>query len=275
MLPATKAVPKEMLPIVDKPLIQYAVEEAAASGIDQIVLVTGPDRAAVREHFGGGSSLERTARKRRDESLLERALGPERLAHFDFVEQSEPIGIANAVKQAQPLLEDEPFVLMFPDDVILGATPCTAQLLDAHEACGGGTVIAVRRITRAEAPQYGVVGPATSGNPARLIDIIEKPAGDDLPSDLGVVGRYVLSPSIFAHIDRVQPGVGGELQFTDALAGQIAAGDPVYAYRFEGQRYDFGRPAGAVAATVAIALEREELRSELLAQLDTLIPTER
>ena len=275
MLPATKAVPKEMLPIVDKPLIQYAVEEAAASGIDQIVLVTGPDRAAVRQHFGGGSNLARIARLRGDENLLAQAEAPEQLADFQFVEQPEPVGIADAVKRAQPLLEDEPFVLMFPDDLVLAPTPCAAQLLRAREACGAASIVAVRRVAPHEISQYGIVDPDGADSPARLRAIVEKPASNEAPSDLGVVGRYVLDPSIFRHIDGLEPGVGGELQLTDALAGQIAAGDPVYAYRFEGQRYDTGRPAGAVAATVAMALEREELRSELLAQLDTLIPTER
>ena len=274
MLPATKAIPKEMLPVVDKPLIQYAVEEATLSGIEQVVFVTAPDRAAVREHFGGGSRLERVAKERGDQDLLEKALAPEQLARFDFVEQQRPLGIADAVKQAQPLLDDEPFVLMFPDDLIVASPPCTAQLTGAYEACGG-SVVAVWRVRPEAAPLYGIVDPISPENPARLRGIVEKPVAEDAPSDLGVVGRYVLSPSIFEHIDQLKPGVGGELQFTDALASQIESGEPVYAYRFEGRRYDTGRPVGAVAASVAVALGRDDLRAEVLTQLDTLIPAER
>ncbi len=274
MLPATKAVPKEMLPLIDRPIIQYAAEEAAAAGIEHIVIVTAPDRAAVREHFGGGSRLERIARERGDDALAERACVPERLARFTFVEQREPLGTAHAVQQAQPHLDGEPFALLFPDDVILGAEPCTAQLLRARESCGGGSVIAVCPVTPAAIPRYGIIDPAGPGNPARLRGIVEKPAADDAPSDLGVVGRYVLAPSIFERIERIEPGAGGEIQFTDALAGQIAEGEPIHAFRFEGSRYDMGGAAGAVAATVAAALEREELRGELLAQLDALRPRE-
>lgn len=274
MLPATKSVAKEMLPIVDRPIIQYAVEEAAAAGIEEIVMVLAPDRGAIREHFGGGSRTEAIARARGNAALIERVVAPERLARFTFVEQREPLGTGHAVQQARPYLEGEPFALLFPDDIILGAAPCTAQLAAAYERCGAATAVAVLQVAAAQIPQYGIVDPEDPGNPARLRGILEKPGADEAPSDLGVVGRYVLGPSIFDQLEQLEPGAGGELQLTDAIAGQIAAGEEVYACRFEGRRYDAGRPAGAIAAAVAAAFDREEIRPDLLAHLTTLMPRE-
>ena len=274
MLPATKSVAKEMLPIVDRPVIQYAVEEAAAAGIEEIVMVLAPDRGAIREHFGGGSRTEAIARARGHAALIERVIAPEHLARFTFVEQREPLGTGHAVQQAQPYLEGEPFALLFPDDIILGAAPCTAQLAAAYEGCGAAAVIAVQQVAAAQIPQYGIVDPEDPGNPTRLRGVVEKPAADEAPSDLGVVGRYVLGPSIFDQLEKLEPGAGGEIQLTDAIAGQIASGEAVYACRFEGRRYDAGRPAGAIAAAVAAAFDREEIRTDLLAHLTTLMPRE-
>ncbi len=274
MLPATKSIPKEMLPVVDRPIIQYAVEEAVAAGIEHVVIVLSPDRAAIREHFGGGSRIEAVARERGDNSLAARVLAPERLATFTFVEQREPLGTGHAVQQAQPYLEGEPFALLFPDDIILGPASCTAQLAKVYEGCGAASVLAVQQVSREQIPQYGIVDPTSPGNPARLRGIVEKPRASEAPSDLGVVGRYVLGPSIFEQIEKLEPGAGGELQLTDALGGQIAAGEPVFACRFEGRRYDAGRPSGAIAAAVAAAIDREEIRADLLAHLTALMPTE-
>lgn len=274
MLPATKSVPKEMLAIVDRPIIQYAVEEAVAAGIEHIVIVLAPDRVAIREHFGGGSRIEAVARERGDTALAERALAPERLAEFTFVEQREPLGTGHAVRQARPYLEGEPFALLFPDDIILGGAPCTTQLIGVHDSREADAVIAVEQVAGEQIPQYGIVDPAGSGNPARLRGIVEKPSASEAPSHFGVVGRYVLGPSIFEQIEKLEAGAGGELQLTDALAGQIAAGEAVYACRFEGNRYDAGRPAGAIAAAVAAALDREEIRTDLLAHLTALMRTE-
>ena len=273
MLPATKSVPKEMLPVVDRP-IQYAVEEAAAAGIEEIVMVLAPDRVAIREHFGGGSRIEAIARERGDTALAERVVAPERLARFTFVEQREPLGTGHAVQQARPFLADEPFALLFPDDIILGATPCTEQLVAAYEDRWAATVVAVQQVTQEQIPQYGIVDPAGPGNPARLRGIVEKPAASEAPSDLAVVGRYVLGPSIFDQLETLEPDAGGELQLTDAIAGQIAAGEPVCACRFEGRRYDAGRPAGAIIAAIAAAFDREEIRADLVAYLSALVRTE-
>ena len=273
MLPASKAVPKEMFPIVDKPLIQYAVEEAVASGIEHIVFVIAEGREAVVEHFALDSRVERVAHERGNTALAEQVSAPARLARFDFVRQDEPRGIADAVRQARPLVDGEPFALMFPDDLILGERPCLAQLIEAYEACGG-SVIAVREVPREQIHQYGIVDPAGASNPIPLRGVIEKPSPEAAPSNLGIVGRYVVSPTIFEHIDSLQPGAGGELQFTDALASQIAAGEPVCACAYEGRRYDAGRPAGGVAAAVAAALDRPDVREALLEQLRPLLAEE-
>ena len=276
LLPATKAVPKEMLPLVDRPVIQYAAEEAVAAGVTEIIIVTAPDRRAVREHFGGGTRLERHARRAGDDDLLRRVTAIEDAAAFRFVEQDEPLGTADAVLRAEERVGGEPFALLFPDDVILGAESCTAQLARAREARGGGSAVAVRRVPRAELSRYGVVDPepGETGAVARLRGVVEKPAPEEAPSDLGVVGRYVLEPSIFGRLRALEAGAGGELQFTDALARQIAAGEAVFACRFEGRRHDTGQPAGLVAAAVDAALSRADTREATLAAIRPLAPPE-
>ena len=276
LLPATKAVPKEMLPLVDRPVIQYAAEEAIAAGVTEIIIVTAPDRRAVREHFGGGTRLERHARRTGDDDLLRRVTAIEEAAAFRFVEQDEPLGTADAVLRAEERVGGEPFALLFPDDVILGAESCTAQLARAREARGGGSAVAVRRVPRAELPRYGVVDPepGETGAVARLRGVVEKPAPEEAPSDLGVVGRYVLEPSIFGRLRALEAGAGGELQFTDALARQIAAGEAVFACRFKGRRHDTGMPAGLVAAAVDAALSRADTREATLAAIRPLTAPE-
>ncbi len=274
MLPASKSVPKEMLPVVDRPAIQYAVEEAVAAGIEHIVIVLAPDRVSIKEHFGGGSRIEAIARQRMNAKLTAQVLEPEQLANFTFVQQLEPLGTGHAIQQAREQLEEEPFALLFPDDIILGEHSCTAQLIEVYENCNAAAVIAVEPISQKEIPQYGIVDPIGPNNPTQLRGIVEKPSVDTAPSDLGVVGRYVLGPSIFRQFDKLKQGKGGELQFTDALSGQIEEGEAVFAYHFEGQRYDAGRPVGAIAASVAHALDREELREDLLTHLANLLPLE-
>lgn len=274
MLPASKAVPKEMFAIVDKPLIQYAVEEAVAAGIEEVVIVLAEGKEAIVEHFGLDSRVEAIARARGDAALLARAEAPARLARFHFVRQDEPKGIAHAVACARHLLEGEPFGLMFPDDLILGGTPCLKQLVDAYASCQG-SVIAVQEVREEEIPQYGIVDPAEAGNPMRLRGMVEKPSVSEAPSSLGIVGRYVLSPTIFEHIDRIPRGKNDELQITDALASQIRAGEPVCALQYEGRRFDTGRPLGLVVATVAAALARDDMAGPLRSELAALLTSER
>ncbi len=270
MLPATKAVPKEMLPVYDKPLIQYAVEEAVAAGIERIVFVIAEGKEAIREHFSPGGRVATWLRARNQHALAEIVERPAGLADFCWAWQDQPLGIAHAVRCAREYLEGEPFVLIFPDDLILGRQPCTKQLVEAWERVGG-SIIAVHEVPEAEIPQYGIVSPADEGNPCRLKAVVEKPRPEESPSNLGIVGRYVISETIFEHIDRLKPGVGGELQITDALASQIAAGEPVYAYRYEGERFDTGRPAGWLAACVAVAMARPDARALVEPRLRALL----
>jgi len=272
LLPATKAVPKEMLPVLEKPLIQYAVEEAVAAGITDIIFVVAEGKEAITEHFGNLTRVEAYAREKGDTGLLEQVQHPSRLARYEYVLQDRPLGIAHAVACAREFVEGQAFALIFPDDLILSDQPCIGQLIGAYELCGG-SVIAVEEVQEADIPSYGIVHPADDRNPARLKGLLEKPAVADAPSNLGIVGRYVLSASIFEHIDRLQPGKNGELQLTDALASQLAAGEPVCSYRYEGVRYDTGRPIGLLVASLAVALQREDLRRPLLERLVPMLET--
>ncbi|MEO6397329.1 MAG: UTP--glucose-1-phosphate uridylyltransferase [Tepidiformaceae bacterium] len=274
LLPATKAVPKEMLPVVDKPLIQYAVEEAVAAGLSEIVFVVADGKEAIAEHFGHGGRVEQILEREGRSELVAAVRAPATLARFHYRRQAEPLGIAHAIQSARDLLEGEPFALLFPDDVLISDTPVIGQLLRAFSA-GEGSIIAVQEVADSEVPQYGIVDPeAGQNNPARLRAIVEKPGLADAPSRLGVVGRYILGPTIFAHIDRIPPGKNGELQLTDALASQIAAGETVSALTYEGTRYDTGRPLGLIAANVGAALARGDMREQLADRLRNLLSSE-
>ncbi len=270
MLPATKAVPKEMLPVVDKPLIQYAVEEAVAAGIREVVFVVAEGKEAITEHFGHLSRVEAFVRDKGDRKLLAQVQEPSNLARFEYVLQERPLGIAHAVACARDFVEGEPFALIFPDDLIISERACTAQLVEAYGNCSG-SLIAVEHVEPEDIPSYGIVDPAGPGNPARLRGLVEKPEVEDAPSSLGVVGRYILGPSIFEHIDALTPGKNGELQLTDALAAQIAGGEPVCAFEYSGVRYDTGRPLGLLVAGLGVALGRPDLRTKLLDHLGHLL----
>lgn len=270
MLPATKAVPKELLPVVDRPLIQYAVEECVEAGIEHVIIVLGPGKEAIRDFFGEHTRADKYAREKGDEDLIAKVSGPARMAQFDFAMQEQPLGIAHAVACARQYVEGEPFALIFPDDIITGARSCVAQLVDAYAATRG-TVLAVQRVAAKDIPQYGIVDPVGDGNPVRLRGVVEKPSVADAPSDLGIVGRYVLSETILAHIDRTPPGKNGELQITDAIASQIAAGERVSGLAYEGVRHDTGRPLGYLVANVAVALSRADLGEALAERLRPLL----
>ncbi len=268
MLPATKAIPKEMLPGVDKPLIQYAVEEAAAAGIEHVIFVVAEGKEAIAEHFGDTTRTEAVLKELGDGDLLALAQRPSELARFEYVLQDAPRGIAHAVACARDYVEGEAFALIFPDDLIVGAEPCIGQMIEAYEA---GSMIAVQEVSPADIPQYGIVDPVSTENPAPLRGVVEKPRADEAPSRLGIIGRYILGPTIFEHIDATPPGKNGERQITDALARQIAAGELVTAFCYEGVRHDTGRPLGYLVANVALALEDETLGPALrrrLAELD-------
>ena len=273
MLPATKSVPKEMLPVVDKPLIQYAVEEAVSAGMTEVVFVIADGKEAITDHFSHGGRTQRMLERDNRADLLVGVRAPADLATFHYRRQPEPLGIAHAIACARDLLEGEPFVLIFPDDLLLARVPVVGQLVNVYGP-GDSSVIAVQQVADADVPRYGIVDPEGPGNPARLRGIVEKPSLAEAPSHLGVVGRYILGPTIFAHIDGIPPGKNGELQLTDALASQIAAGERVSAFTYEGKRYDTGRPLGLIAANIGAAMARAEMRKPLADHLRSVLESE-
>lgn len=261
MLPITAAIPKEMLPVVDRPLIQYAVEEAVASGIRRVVLVTSPGKEMIREYFTGNTAAARAFAAAGDHGALASATAASKLADFRFAVQEQPLGIAHAVACARQWLDEPAFALMFPDDLLLSREPAIGQLLRRHGETGGG-VLAVQEVPLEQVANYGVVDVDTDG---RVRAIVEKPAPARAPSTRAVVGRYVLTRDILRHIETLRPGLGGELQLTDAIQAQIAAAGLVHATLLEADRYDTGRAGGYVQAVVAAAQRRPDLDDALAA----------
>lgn len=254
-LPATKAMPKEMLPVVDKPLIQYAVEEAAAAGIEQMIFVTGRNKRAIEDHFDRAPELEQQLAGGNKQALLEALMSATpRGVSFVYVRQPEPLGLGHAVLCALPVVNDEPFAVILADDLIDAQPGVTAQLVQTYERYGA-SAIAVQDVPRAETGKYGIVAteslPDGQAGEERVRAIVEKPQPEDAPSTLAVVGRYVLRPEIFVELARTERGRGGEIQLTDAIARRVALGE-VIARRFEGVRYDCGSKAGFLAANVAM-----------------------
>lgn len=261
LLPATKAQPKETLPLIDKPIIQYAVEEAAASGLEQVIIVTSAGKRAVEDHFDRSLDLERALEKKGDLQRLEEMRSISDLADIAYVRQHEQRGIGDAVLTVRSWVRDEPFVLFFPDDVIVSEVPAARQLIDVYQA-HGGSVLAVEEVPPQEVKSYGIVGGEPLGEGVYQVrNVVEKPEPEEAPSNLGIVGRYVLTPEIFEVLTRTPPGVGGEIQITDGLA-LLLRDQPMFAYRFQGRRYDTGRPLGLLQASVELALQRPDMATE-------------
>ena len=266
-LPASKAVPKVLLPVVDKPLIQYAVEEARAAGIDEIIFVTGRGEAAIRDHFERDTALDAHLAARSDDAALAAAasavLEP---GAARFVRQEEPLGLGHAVLCAHDLVGDEPFAVLLPDELLLGEPPCLAELVAVHGTTKG-SVVALAEVTQAETGRYGIVEVAgEEGRTVTVSGMVEKPDPARAPSRLALIGRYVLQPGIFARLAAQAPGAGGEIQLTDAMAAMVREA-PFHGVRYTGRRFDCGSPAGYLQATIACALERPELRQDLLSFL--------
>lgn len=254
-LPATKASPKEMLPIVDKPLIQYAVEEAAAAGITEMIFVTGRGKRSIEDHFDKAYELEAELASHGKVKQLEeiQSLLPDHL-HYSYVRQSEALGLGHAVLCARPLVGEEPFAVVLADDLIDAETPVLSQMIDLYEQ-HASSVVGVQNVPLEQTAQYGIVRPQSMGvRIHRVADIVEKPHPENAPSTLGVVGRYIFTPEVFDYLERVVPGTGGEIQLTDAIAAMLAE-HPVLAYEFKGQRYDCGSKLGYLEATVVYALK--------------------
>ena len=272
-LPATKAQPKEMLPLVDKPLIQYAVEEAIHSGVPNIFIVTGRGKTAIEDHFDVSFELEHLLEMRQKKDLLAtvRAVSDMNVA---YIRQKEALGLGHAVLRARELVGDEPFSVILSDDVIDAETPCLRQLLDVYEFYGA-SVVALMEVPRENISAYGVVDAEPvphNGSRDRLYRIrnmVEKPKPADAPSNLAIIGRYVLTPEIFTSLETIEPGSGGEIQLTDGLK-HVLRSRPIYGYRFEGTRYDAGDKLGFLKATVEFALKRYDLGDEFRCYLKTL-----
>lgn len=261
MLPAAKAIPKEMVPVVDKPAIQYVVEEAVQSGVTEVLIVTGRGKGAIEDHFDRLPELEASLEARGKTEQLAKVLAPAALARISFVRQQQALGLGHAVGCAKGFTGTEPFFVLLPDDLVLSEVPVCRQLL-AMMQCPGESVIAVQRVPREDTEKYGVVSiDETTG----LINgIVEKPHPSEAPSNLAVVGRYLLQPEVFMHLEQLTPGAGGELQLTDALASMIKAGLPVRACEFVGRRFDTGNPLGLLEANIGMALSRPDMRDRVL-----------
>ncbi|HEX9820515.1 MAG TPA: UTP--glucose-1-phosphate uridylyltransferase GalU [Methylomirabilota bacterium] len=269
-LPATKAQPKEMLPLVDKPTIQYVVEEAVASGLAEIIIVTGRNKRAIEDHFDAAFELEYYLNDRGKTEELAQIKTISELASVCYVRQKEPLGLGHAILVARGLVGDEPFAVFLGDDIIGGtSTPCMRQLLDVFDKYGG-PVIAVERVPRERIHQYGVIaGRNIAGNVWEISDLVEKPKADEAPSDLAIIGRYVLTPDLFEILATTAADRRGEIQLTDGLR-TLRQRRPMYAVEFEGKRYDTGDKLGFLKATVEFALARPDLADEFRAYLKSL-----
>jgi len=273
-LPATKAQPKEMLPIVDKPLVQYAVEEVSASGVPLVIFVTGRGKHAIEDHFDVSFELEYQLAGRGKEEMREQLRSISGLLQMTYVRQKEALGLGHAILTARDLVGDEAFAVLLSDDVIDSEVPCLKQMMEVFERYGR-SVIAIQRVPRRAASSYGIIrGRAVpddqwSGRLFRIDDMVEKPAPGRAPSNLAIIGRYILTPAIFAELAATQAGAGGEIQLTDALR-RLLLKEPIYGYVFEGKRYDAGDKLGFLEATVEMALKRPGLGSEFRKYLKTL-----
>ena len=273
-LPATKAQPKEMLPLVDKPVIQYAVEEAVAAGIEQVIIVTSSQKRAIEDHFDLSYELEHLLEERGDVEMLRKIRHISDLAQVAYVRQKEQLGLGHAVLMAKELVGHEPFAVILSDDVVVGERPCIGQLIHAYTQTHS-SVVAVMEVPPEETHRYGVIKSEPAGELTdhgrlhRVVGLVEKPASGQAPSNLAIIGRYVLTPKIFDKLEQTPRGAGGEIQLTDAIEALMAE-QQVYAYEFEGKRYDAGTTMGWLKASVELALARPDLSGEFGAYLKGL-----
>ncbi len=273
-LPATKAQPKEMLPVVDKPLIQYGVEEAMHSGIQNIIIVTGRGKSSIEDHFDVSFELEQLLESKNKTELLSMVRGISDMIDVSYVRQKEALGLGHAVLRAKELVGNEPFAAVLSDDVIASETPCIRQLLDVYEYYGA-SVLALMEVPPDQISAYGVVDAepvpdnGRQGRLFRIRNMVEKPKAADAPSNLAIIGRYILTPEIFTCIESIEPGTGGEIQLTDGLKFMLR-NRPIYGLKFEGKRYDAGDKLGFLKATVEFALNRHDLGQQFREYLKTL-----
>ena len=262
-LPATKSIPKEIMTLVDRPLIQYAIDEARAAGIEEFIFVTSRGKSALEDYFDHAPELE-TALERSGKAALLETLRDTNMdsGAIAYVRQNRALGLGHAVWCARRLIGDEPFAVLLPDDVIAAEKPCLQQMIEAYDNTGGNMVAAME-VAPAKASSYGMLDVSEDmGSIVRVRGMVEKPRVEEAPSNLAVIGRYILTPQVMTNLNRMKHGAGGEIQLTDAIAEETGTADGVYGFRFRGQRYDCGSKAGFLQATVAFGLARDELRDE-------------
>lgn len=268
-LPATKAMPKEMLPILDKPTIQYIVEEAARAGIEDIIIVTGKHKRAIEDHFDSQKELESTLYEKDKLELLDRVQYSTDLANIFYIRQKEQKGLGDAIYTAKQFIGNEPFAVLLGDDIVESENPAIKQLMEQYETTGK-SVIGVQTVPDSETHRYGIIAPKSqSGSLYEVNRFVEKPEKGTAPSNLAIMGRYILSPKIFDYLETQTEGSGGEIQLTDAIE-RLNKNDKVYAFDFEGQRYDVGEKTGFVKTTIEYALKDEEMRNEIIHYLKSL-----
>ncbi|WP_435621808.1 UTP--glucose-1-phosphate uridylyltransferase GalU [Anoxybacillus eryuanensis] len=268
-LPATKAMPKEMLPIVDKPTIQYIVEEAIESGIEDIIIVTGKGKRAIEDHFDHAFELEQTLLKSNKHDLLEKVKEPSKV-DIHYIRQKEPKGLGHAVWCARKFIGDEPFAVLLGDDIVQAETPCLKQLMNEFEKTRS-SVIGVKQVADDETHRYGIIDPIDKkGRRYQVRQFVEKPAPGTAPSNLAIMGRYILTPEIFLFLEKQETGAGGEIQLTDAIQ-KLNEIQRVFAYEFEGKRYDVGEKLGFIQTTIEFAMQDEELKKQLLPFIENVL----
>ena len=275
-LPATKSVPKEIMTLVDRPLVQYAIDEARAAGIKEFIFVTSRGKSALEDYFDHNLVLEQELKAKGKDDLLETLYETNmESGAIAYIRQHKALGLGHAVWCARRLIGDEPFAVMLPDDVIAADKPCLQQMIEAYEETGGNMVAAMEVPTE-KTSSYGILDVnGNVGSVTRAKGMIEKPKPDEAPSNLAVIGRYILGPSVLYNLNQMKKGSGGEIQLTDAIAEDIGNGVPVFGYKFEGQRFDCGSKAGFLQATVAFALARDDLRDDLSRYLHDLVIADR
>jgi len=275
-LPATKSVPKEIMTLVDRPLIQYAIDEAREAGIKEFIFVTSRGKGALEDYFDHAPFLEQELRKKNKTDLLEtlKATNMDSGA-IAYIRQHRALGLGHAVWCARRLIANEPFAVILPDDVIAGGVPCLKQMVEAY-AETGGNMVAAMEVSPEQTSSYGVLDVKEDmGNLMRVKGMVEKPPVGEAPSNLAVIGRYILSPNVLGNLNRLKSGTGGEIQLTDAIADEIEQENPVYGFRFKGERFDCGSKSGFLRATVAFALARPDLRDDLAAYLNEIQHSEK
>lgn len=269
-LPATKAQPKEMLPIVDKPTIQYIIEEAVASGIEEILIITGRNKRAIEDHFDKSIELEYQLKENNKTQLLDMVRNISNIANIHYIRQKEPKGLGHAISCAKTFVGNEPFAVMLGDDIVQNEVPCLKQLIDCFNEYKT-SIIGVQPVPNEEVYKYGIVnGLHIEDKVYKVKDLVEKPNVEEAPSNIAILGRYIITPEIFNILDHTEPGKGGEIQLTDALKILISQ-EAMYAYNFQGRRYDVGDKLGFLQATVEFALQKEELKEPFMKYLLSLI----